>query len=369
MTMRVDLSSWPGAALQVRPDGVIEASNGKLETLLGGDAVGRPLRELLDEGSSTGKWERLRVAHDTTPTFELIFVANGIPLEPRAFSLIASGDELYLVEHPAHPRLAELAAEVAATNTDLAVTQRSLVIERARLAAALKELERSNTALDEFAHAVSHDLKAPLRAIKDSAEVLGEDATTDDRSKHSSRIVDQVSRMRRMIDGVFEYARVGRTSTDVSEIDTRQSIAEMVEYLAPPPSIRVEISPDLPVISGERVPFYQVFRNLLSNAFTYRRGEGAEVHVTARPDGQYVIFSVADNGPGISDAQQTRMWRLFQTSRPGEGTGIGLAVVRRLVEAQGGSISVDSVEGQGAAFHVRWPMKPARRGVDRAQLS
>jgi signal transduction histidine kinase len=362
LAMHVDLDTWPAAVLHVGAGGEIATSNGRLEALLGRDVVGTRVADLLDDGS-TAKWRKVLETREPVAAVELIFHANGISSDPRAFSVIVAGDDLQLVEHPAHPRLAALSEEVAATNTDLATTQRALIIERARLAAALRELERSNAALDEFAHAVSHDLKAPLRAIKDSGEVLADgEISAAERQVHTSRIVAQVGRMRRMIDGVFEYARVGRSHGDVAEIDSARSMAEMVDYLAPPASVRVEIEPDLPVITGERVPFYQVFRNLLSNAFTYRRAEGAEVRVSARRDGPFVEFTVADNGPGISDVQQSRMWRLFQTSRPGEGTGIGLAVVKRLVEAQGGSISVTSAEGKGAAFHVRWPATRAPRG-------
>ena len=357
--MRVDVSGWPGIAIHLTAQGEIIASNGHLETLLGIPVVGRRLLDILDDGPSADKW-RLLLEAKAPATFEVIFSANDVSTSPRAFSLLPAGDdELAVVEHPAHPRLNALAAEVEATNSDLATAQRALVIERARLAAALKELERSNTALDEFAHAVSHDLKAPLRAMKDSGEILKEPAVAAaDREQHAQRVIDLVGRMRRMIDGVFEYARAGRSGGVAESIDTRRAVLELVEYLEPPPSIRVLVDDSLPVILGERVPFDQVFRNLLSNAFTYRRAEGALVRVSGTARGDFLEISVSDNGPGISTAQQARIWRLFHTSRPGEGTGIGLAVVRRLVEAQGGSIEVDSIPDAGSTFRVRWPMTP-----------
>jgi signal transduction histidine kinase len=361
-SMHVDLAGWPAVAVQLAPSGEIASSNGHLEALVGESVVGRRLASLLDEGPSSEKWEAALAGGAPSSTLELIFRVHNTLIAPRAFSLLRS-DELVLVEHPVHPRLAELAAAVDSTNTDLATAQRALVIERARLAAALKELERSNQALDEFAHAVSHDLKAPLRAIKDAGEIIGDPLTTaDERQRYAARITDLVGRMRRMIDGVFEYARAGRAGSHSDTIDTRQAIAELVEYLNPPASVKVTVDPALPTIVGDRAPFDQVFRNLLSNAFAYRRATDAHVEVTCRRQGDTVEIAVTDNGPGISESQLPRIWRLFHTSRPGEGTGIGLAVVKRLVEAQGGTIAVDSTEGVGSTFRVRWPMKPRHGG-------
>jgi signal transduction histidine kinase len=162
---------------------------------------------------------------------------------------------------------------------------------------------------------------------------------------------------------VFEYARAGRRRDGEQSIDTRTALAELVDYLGPPVDVEIALDPALPTINGDRAPFDQVFRNLLSNAFTYRRAHAARVSVHAVTDREFATFFVVDNGPGIPAAQLPRIWRLFQTSRPGVGTGIGLAVVKRLVEAQGGSIDVDSIEGQGSTFRVRWPLKPARRSA------
>jgi signal transduction histidine kinase len=105
-----------------------------------------------------------------------------------------------------------------------------------------------------------------------------------------------------------------------------------------------------------------VFRNLLSNAIRYRRESGAEVQVSAARDGECWHFVVADNGPGIAPWQHERIWRLFQTTRPKEGTGIGLAIVKRLVDSHGGRVYVESEEGRGARFHVLWPASPRTFG-------
>jgi signal transduction histidine kinase len=166
------------------------------------------------------------------------------------------------------------------------------------------------------------------------------------------------TKMRGMIDAVLQFARAGRTSSHVERASTAELLADVARFLAPPEDVQIIISPSLPTLTLQRVPFEQVFRNLISNAIKYRRAESARVEVTARDAGTFWEFTVADNGPGIAANQQERIWRLFHTTRPGDGSGIGLALVKRLVEAQGGQASLTSTPGEGSQFHVRWPKAP-----------
>ena len=354
--LAVDLTDWPGVVLRSAADGSVAASNGRLEGLLGVEVVGRPLADLLDHDSSLAKSERIRRG-TAGRTSELIFCTADRMLETGAYTAVPAGDEHWLVEHPVPPRLVALATEVATVNAELATTQRELVIGRARLEHAKAELERSNAALDEFAHAVSHDLKAPLRGIQSYADTLLEhDAPLDEERRHDvERIQVLAGRMRRMIDAALEYARAGRVSERIQPVDTGRLLREIVEYLSPPDDVAIHIAPGLPTIEIARVPFEQVFRNLLSNAVTYRREAGACVDVRAEQAGSRWRFVVADNGPGMSEPQQAQVWQLFHTSRPGEGTGLGLAMVKRIVESQGGAVRLRSEPGAGATFEVEWP--------------
>lgn len=357
LPISVDLSAWPGAALRVSRDGEIVASNGRLDALLGADVVGRAITDLLDRDSSVRKWTRL--GKGETSSCELIFATDEQMLETSIFSVLPGEEgDVCLVEHPTPPRMEQLGAEMAAVNTDLSVAQRALVIERGRLSRALKEIERSNLALDEFAHVVSHDLKAPLRAIRDYAELLSDDTvacTDDERAEYFQRIADLTQRMRRMIDAALEYARVGRMTSRLEPVDTGILLRDIVAFLAPPKDVTIRIAANMPVIGAERVPLEQVLRNLISNAISYRRETGAEIDVSAKDAGDAWELAVRDNGPGIAASQHERIWRLFHTSRPGEGTGLGLALVKRIVEAQGGTIALDSDAGRGATFTVKWP--------------
>jgi len=364
----VDLGAWPGVALRVQGDGTITASNGQLEAMLDVSVLGRHVEELLDEEASRRKWSRLTAVDADAGPWELIFCTGERMLPTGRYSMLhdVANPEAgrWLIEHPPAPRLAELATQVARIDTELSTAQRALVIERARLASALAEAERSNLALDEFAHAVSHDLKAPVRAIREYAELVldpGIASADETRDGYLRRIRELTGRMREMIDAALEYARAGRTADRVVQFDTGEVLRELVAFLSPPADVTIQLAPDLPVIQSERVPFEQVFRNLLSNAITYRREGDAHVTVSATDRGDNVEFVVADNGPGIPATQQERIWKLFHTSRPGEGTGLGLALVKRLVESRHGTVTVQSAPGEGAEFHVRWPRRPVMR--------
>jgi signal transduction histidine kinase len=369
----VDFGQWPGVVLRVTDEGTIAASNGRLEELLDVPVVGRRMDELLDEEASRRKWARLAESEDASGPWELIFCTSERMLPTGRFSLLRDAADpqsgRWLIEHPGMPRVAELAAEVARIDTELSTAQRALVIERARLASALTEAERSNLALDEFAHAVSHDLKAPVRAIREYADLLLDPEVQQHDEEHDGylgRIHVLTGRMRDMIDAALQYARAGRSSERVERFDTGEVLRELVEYLSPPADVDIRIAPDLPVVESERVPFEQVFRNLLSNAITYRRTGGAHVSVSVQDRGDSWEFVVADDGLGIPASQQERIWKLFHTSRPGEGTGLGLALVKRLVEARRGRVTVRSTPGEGSEFHVQWPKRVASADARRS---
>lgn len=361
--LTADLSAWPGVVLGIAPDGSVRASNGKLESAIGAGVTGRPFADLLDAESSRRKWERM-LASPESARWELVLRGPTKLLEPRAFSLARSADDdvVWLIEHPADARLEQMAQQLEAMNAELATVQRALFKEQARLAAALKELERSNAALDEFAYAASHDLKTPLRAIADYTELLStgsaHERLDEEERGYLARMTVLSAKMRGMIDAVLEFARAGRPSGHAERVATADVFRDIVTFIAPPPDAEIVIGSRLPTLQVQRVPFEQVFRNLLSNAVKYRRAVGARIELTGREDGAFWVFTVSDNGPGIAATQHERIWRLFHTTRPGDGSGIGLALVRRLVEAQGGQVRVESTLGEGSHFHVWWPKEP-----------
>ncbi|WP_437508045.1 ATP-binding response regulator [Sorangium sp. So ce1099] len=224
-------------------------------------------------------------------------------------------------------------------------------------------LAKTNQELDQFAYVASHDLKAPLRGIANLSEWIEESLEgklEDETQEHIQLLRGRVRRLETLIDGILHYSRAGRVRGDAVSVDTGQLLAEVVELLSPPPEARVEIAPGMPTLVAERVPMQQVFQNLISNALKHARRGDPRVEVACTDAGEFHEFAVKDNGPGIAPEYHDRIWGLFQTleSRDKvEGTGIGLTVVKKIVESRGGRVWVSSHPGAGATFFVRWPKR------------
>jgi signal transduction histidine kinase len=387
-TLPTVFTAFPGAVLVLSRAGVIEESNGALERELQRPLVGQRFAEIVDLESSASKLERalerVRESTEGAVACELVLQSRPSLGEPRGFHLLwdERGSRYWVIEREADPRLDRLREQVTGVNSELANAQRALVKERSRLARALealeaqfqetarlartveernRELARSNEALDDFAHVVSHDLKAPLRSISIHAEWLAEESGEElppEARGHLSRIRDRVDRMRELIDGALQYARAGRERSRPELVDAGKLVERVLELLGPPSSVRLQIGPDLPVLRTSRVPLQQVFLNLLSNAVKHADRDDPVVRVAAHEEGGYHVFTVADNGSGIPAEHRDRIWGLFQTLQPEErdgGTGIGLAVVKRIVEAHGGRVWVESEVGAGTRFRFSWP--------------
>ena len=225
----------------------------------------------------------------------------------------------------------------------------------------IKALARSNQELDQFAYVASHDLKAPLRGIANLSQWIEEDLGEKLGGENKSQMEllrGRVHRMEALIDGILQYSRAGRVKAKPEEIDTRVLVAEVIELIAPPSSLKIDVAPDLPTVRSEKVPFQQVFMNLLGNAIKHAPGSNPRVEVTWADAGPFVEFTVGDNGPGIAPQYHERIFGIFQTLEARdkvEGTGIGLSVVQKIVEAKGGRVWVESEVGKGARFKFLWP--------------
>jgi len=284
-------------------------------------------------------------------------------LEEQAAQLEAQRNSLGESERVLARQLAaerSLSDRLAAAN---AAAETALVERNAATAA----LERSNRKLNQFAYVASHDLKAPLRGIANLAQWVEEDlgsAMTEASREHIRVLLSRVKRMEALIDGILAYARAGRGNGNREEIDVGQLVRDVVELLAPPPgTFDIDVPERFPRVRAERAPFQQIWMNLLGNALKHARREGARVQVRAEDRGAQWEFSVTDNGPGVAPQYQQRIFGVFQTLAARdkvEGTGIGLATVKKLVESEGGRVWVESQVGQGATFHFTWPKGQAR---------
>lgn len=268
------------------------------------------------------------------------------------------------VEHPGYDRddlafIEELARRVA-----MYVDHAMLLRDQKHLIA---ELERTNRDLDQFVYVASHDLKSPLRGIGHLATAIEDDLASrmTERSKgHLELLRSRVHRLEDMIEGVLQYSRAGRISGPAVPVDVGVLVREVIELLDPDPEIRIEIDPSLPMFHTSRIALQQVFLNLIGNALKHAHHADLEIQIggVASDDG-WELF-VRDNGPGIPPLYHDQIWSMFCTLSARdqvEGSGIGLALVRRTVESVGGRTWVTSDAGTGATFHFTWPTSTPQR--------
>jgi PAS domain S-box-containing protein len=225
----------------------------------------------------------------------------------------------------------------------------------------LGELESVNQELRDFAYIVSHDLKAPLRSIGSLSDWLIQDykEVIDAEGKELLQLLKaRIGRMHGLIEGVLQYSKVGRLKDKKEQVDINIVVAETIDLLDPPSNVEVKVNPNLPTVSYDRVRLQQVFQNLLSNAIKFLDKPKGLLEVVFKEDDSFYYFSVKDNGPGIEDAYFQKIFQIFQTLRAKddyESTGIGLSIVKRIVELNGGSISVTSEVGVGSTFSFTIP--------------
>ncbi len=253
-------------------------------------------------------------------------------------------------------------AEELARRLALYVDHVRLTADQARL---ISELEHSNRALERFADVASHDLKAPLRGIGHLATWIEEDlapSVTDGARTHLQLLRDRVKRLEDMIDGIHRYSRAGLIVDEPVEVDVRELTSEVVGLLDAPTSASILIDQSLPKLHTVRIPLQQVLLNLLGNALHHANREHPRIEIGGAPiDGGWEFF-VRDDGVGIAPPHQEQIWQMFKTLRSREalGTGIGLSIVRRIVESLGGRAWVESEVGAGATFRFTWPATVTR---------
>lgn len=224
----------------------------------------------------------------------------------------------------------------------------------------ISQLKRKNKELDQFAHIVSHDLKAPLRGIDNVVSWIEEDHGGELSTKvneYLQMIKGRISRGENLIEGILSYARIGKEKLNEEPVNIKELVEEIVEVQEAPPSFQFIISPSLPTVKGERILLLQVFSNLISNAVKYNNKAIGKLNVYHKEHTTYFEFFVADNGPGISEAHHDRIFLIFQTLQERdtfESTGVGLAIVRKILDERGEKIKVNSKSGEGAVFSFTW---------------
>ncbi|HTE27907.1 sensor histidine kinase [Flavitalea sp.] len=221
-------------------------------------------------------------------------------------------------------------------------------------------LKRKNEELDQFAHIVSHDLKAPLRGIGNVVSWIEEDHGNELPPKvheYLQLIHGRLIRAENLIKGILSYARTGTESNEIEHVKVHDLVTEIVEAQTSDPGISIEIDRHLPNLLTQKIPLFQVFSNLVNNAIKYHDKKNGRVLIYSKEYPSYYEFFVEDDGPGIAAGHQAKIFKIFQTLRERdtfESTGVGLAIVQKIIDARKEQIKLNSKPGRGSIFSFTW---------------
>jgi signal transduction histidine kinase len=246
-----------------------------------------------------------------------------------------------------------------------------LDLDKGKLTAAYQRIEAVNRELGEFAYAASHDLKAPLRVIDNASKWLEEDLQehlTEETRENMNLLRGRIGRMEKLLDDLLEYSRIGRTTDErYGEVVAGDVLlANILALLSPSQRFTVKVDPRLADIAAPRMPLQQILMNLIGNAIKHHDKDEGCIEVTVEDRGAHYSFAVEDDGPGIPARFHDQIFKMFQTLKPRdqvEGSGMGLAMVRKNIEVFGGTINVESSEGDGSTFRFTWPKQQIQRGA------
>jgi PAS domain S-box-containing protein len=257
----------------------------------------------------------------------------------------------------AQAALAQLNEELEAR-----VRQRTSQLEQVNkiLLATTSQLEKRNQELDQFAYVASHDLKAPLRAIANLSEWLEEDLEDklDDDTRHNLNLLrGRVHRLENLINGLLAYSRVGRVNSESQIVSVERLLNEIIDSMVIPPEFTIEIIGEMPTFRTQLLPLQQTLSNLIDNAIKHHPRQDGKVSISVVEQENFYEFTITDDGKGIDPKYHDRIFTIFQTldARDNkESTGIGLSIVKKAVENQGGAIAIKSQLGQGTSFRFTW---------------
>jgi signal transduction histidine kinase len=294
--------------------------------------------------------DTLRVLRRANPGIPIV-VLTGLSDEETGLEAIKEGAEDYLIK-------GQSLGYVLARTVRYAIERKHAEQGHMKL---LEELENANRELWDFVHTVSHDLRMPLRRLKTLADYLMSDYgdEVDENGKMQfNQLQGRLTRMNDLIDEVLRSSRIGRPREETGQVDMHELVQEVISMLAPPESVTIQVRDRLPVAKGELTRIAQVLQNLLSSAIKRVDGPQGQIDVTCEELGQFWRFGISDNGPGLEKAHLDNVFQFSPTPATqddAENAGIGLPLVKRIVESYGGGIWVESEVGKGSTFFFTLP--------------
>lgn len=361
--------------MTIDPHGKVTTFNHAAEKMFGytpTEAIGCNWQELLIErddltqklkihlpGSSsklipTGKiWQAIG-QRKNGEWFPLEVSINSIPFDDDLIAIVRDITE----RQQAEAKLQAKASELIALNASLTTINDCLI--------------QKNRELDQFAYITSHDLTAPLRAIASLSEWIEEDldehlsvetrfSKGDALRTQMHLLRNRVQRMYSLLNGLLEYSRAGTNSTPITTVDVSTLLTEIIQTIDPPTTFTIRIVSPMPILDTRKQPLKQIFAHLIDNAIRHHPTKMGTVEVSAIDLGDRYEFAIADNGDGIEPQFQDRIYTIFQTLKPRdiqENIGAGLAIVKKIAIAEGGTIELESSAGNGAIFRFTWPKQP-----------
>ncbi len=236
-----------------------------------------------------------------------------------------------------------------------------LYLYQQKLKQSVSEAAYINKQLEQFVYIVSHDLKSPLAAIITILSLLEKDerlVKQSDLYNNIEMLSQSANHLSDMITAILDYSRKSVKEQQVEEVDVYELVLQVTYLLFPPHNIHIDIVAPMPVVQTRKLKLMQVFQNLISNAIKYNDKEKGIVEIGCRELEEYYEFYVKDNGPGIAQKDQERIFYLFEVTqnkaRNETSTGIGLNIMKMLVEEQGGKLWVDTSTDNGSCFYFQW---------------
>lgn len=349
---RIAVEASPSGVVMVDAQGRIVLANAETARMFGyaeSELVGRSIDELVPSRHAAGH-RQLRVGYMAEPTVRSM--GAGRDLHGRR----KDGTE-FPVEVGLNPIDTSDGRLVLSTIVD--ITQRKQA-ER-QLEEQREALARSNADLSEFASAVSHDLRTPLDGVRNLARFILEDNVgklPPKSQRHLEQMTQRVDRLARLLESLLEYARASTAAGVSTLVDLRAMVDEIRQLLDPPAGFQIVVDGDLPTIETDRTPLMQVLQNLVNNAIKHHDRASGVVTISGRDLGASIELSIRDDGPGIEPQYREQIFGLFEQLKPRdrvEGSGMGLALVKKIVARRGGTIQILDNADRGVAFVFTWP--------------